>query len=63
MNLFEKFQKAVYDGIQTPWKRKAILLATLAAFILSVLMIAPTKMVLAKMLLVKIMTLLPSMLH
>lgn len=50
MNLFDKFQKAVYDGIQTPWKRKAILLATLSAFILSVLMIAPTKIVLAKML-------------
>lgn len=48
--MFEKFQKAVYDGIQSSAKRRFILIGTLIAFILSVLMIAPTKIVLAKML-------------
>jgi multidrug efflux pump subunit AcrB len=48
--MFKKFQNAIFYGIQNPTKRNAILLATLAAFIVSVLMIAPTKMVLAKML-------------
>lgn len=48
--MFEKFQNAVFTGIQNPFKRNIILIGTLIAFILSVLMIAPTKMVLAKML-------------
>lgn len=48
--MFEKFQKAVFLGVQSPLKRNLILLATLIAFILSILMIAPSKMVLAKML-------------
>ncbi|QFR43107.1 efflux RND transporter permease subunit [Sulfurimonas xiamenensis] len=48
--MFKKFQNAVFNGIQSPTKRKLILFATLMAFILSVLMIAPTKIVLAKML-------------
>lgn len=48
--MFKKFQDAVFNGIQSPMKRNAILLATLAAFIVSVFMIAPTKIVLAKML-------------
>ena len=48
--MFKKFQNAVFTGIQNPFKRNFILIATLVAFILSVLMIAPTKMVLAKML-------------
>lgn len=48
--MFEKFEKAVLSGIQNPLKRKIILFGTLIAFILSVLMIAPTKLVLAKML-------------
>lgn len=48
--MFKKFQNAVLSGIQNPKKRNFILLATLVAFILSVLMIAPGKMVLAKML-------------
>ena len=48
--MFDKFQNAVLVGIQSPLKRKMILAATLVAFILSVLMIAPSKMVLAKML-------------
>lgn len=48
--MFEKFQNAVFTGIQNPFKRNIILIGTLVAFILSVLMIAPTKMVLAKML-------------
>lgn len=48
--MFEKFQNAVFTGIQNPFKRNIILIGTLVAFILSVLMIAPTQMVLAKML-------------
>ncbi|MBW6488714.1 efflux RND transporter permease subunit [Sulfurimonas sp.] len=48
--MFKKFQDTVFEGIQNPKKRNLILAATLAAFILSVLMIAPSKMVLAKML-------------
>ncbi|HEY9203360.1 MAG TPA: AcrB/AcrD/AcrF family protein, partial [Sulfurimonas sp.] len=48
--MFKKFQDAVFNGIQSPFKRNLILFATLLAFILSVLMIAPSKMVLAKML-------------
>ena len=48
--MFKKFQDAVFKGIQSPFKRNFILLATFTAFVLSVLMIAPTKMVLAKML-------------
>jgi len=48
--MFKKFEKTVFEGIQSPAKRNLILVATLVAFILSVLMIAPTKMVLAKML-------------
>ena len=48
--MFEKFEKLVLNGIQSATQRKIILIGTLVAFILSVLMIAPTKMVLAKML-------------
>lgn len=48
--MFQKFEQAVLDGIQSASRRKIILLGTLVAFILSVMMIAPTKMVLAKML-------------
>jgi multidrug efflux pump subunit AcrB len=48
--MFKKFENAVLTGIQSPKQRKFILLGTLLGFILSVLMIAPTKMVLAKML-------------
>jgi multidrug efflux pump subunit AcrB len=48
--MFKKFENAVLTGIQSPSQRKFILIATLVAFILSILMIAPTKMVLAKML-------------
>lgn len=48
--MFSKFQETVFEGIQNPKKRNLILAATLVAFILSVLMIAPGKMVLAKML-------------
>ncbi|PNV83739.1 MAG: AcrB/AcrD/AcrF family protein [Sulfurimonas sp.] len=48
--MFKKFQDAVFNGIQSPFKRNLILMATLGAFVLSVLMIAPSKMVLAKML-------------
>jgi len=48
--MFEKFQNAVLNIIQSPLKRKLVLLGTLVAFILSVMMIAPSKMVLAKML-------------
>ena len=48
--MFHKFHKLVLDGIQSPAKRNFILIGTLLGFILSVAMIAPTKMVLAKML-------------
>ncbi|MBU0721130.1 efflux RND transporter permease subunit [bacterium] len=48
--MFKKFENAVLKGIQSSSQRKLILIATLVAFILSILMIAPTKMVLAKML-------------
>ena len=48
--MFKKFENAVLNGIQSSKQRKIILYGTLIAFILSVLMIAPSKMVLAKML-------------
>jgi len=48
--MFDKFYNAVLNGIQSPTQRRFILLGTLVAFVLSVMMIAPTKMVLAKML-------------
>ncbi|WP_295046821.1 efflux RND transporter permease subunit [Sulfurimonas sp.] len=48
--MFKKFENAVKKGIESSTQRKFILFATLIAFILSVLMIAPSKMVLAKML-------------
>lgn len=48
--MFKKFENAVLTGIQSSTQRKFILIGTLVAFILSVMMIAPTKMVLAKML-------------
>lgn len=48
--MFDKFEKIILKGIQSTSQRKIILIGTLIAFILSVLMIAPIKMVLAKML-------------
>ena len=48
--MFKKFENAVLVGIQSSAQRKIILFGTLIALILSVLMIAPTKIVLAKML-------------
>ena len=48
--MFDKFEKIILAIIQSSSKRKIVLIATLVAFILSVLMIAPSKMVLAKML-------------
>ena len=48
--MLQKFENIVLKSIQSPTKRRLILMATLLAFILSVMMIAPTKMVLAKML-------------
>jgi len=48
--MFDKFEKAVLTGIQSPAQRRFILIGTLVGFILSIMMIAPTKMVLAKML-------------
>lgn len=48
--MYKKFEDFLLKSIQSPFRRKAILFGTLIAFILSVLMIAPTKMVLAKML-------------
>ena len=48
--MFDKLEKVVLDGIQSPAQRKFILIGTLIGFILSIMMIAPTQMVLAKML-------------
>lgn len=48
--MFKKLQDTVFNGIQNPKKRNFILFATFVAFVLSVLMIAPSRMVLAKML-------------
>ncbi len=48
--MFDKFEKILLSIIQSSSKRKIVLIATLVAFILSILMIAPSKMVLAKML-------------
>ncbi|MBL0708794.1 MAG: efflux RND transporter permease subunit [Sulfurimonas sp.] len=48
--MFDKFEKIILNIIQSTSKRNLVLLATLIAFVLSVLMIAPTKIVLAKML-------------
>jgi len=48
--MFDKFEKLVLNGIQSSAQRKLILIATFVAFVLSILMIAPTEMVLAKML-------------
>jgi multidrug efflux pump subunit AcrB len=48
--MFKKFENAVLVGIQSPFQRKFILLGTLLGFLLSVMLIAPTNIVLAKML-------------
>ena len=48
--MFKKFENAVLNGIRSPMQRRFILLGTLVGFILSIMMIAPSKMVLAKML-------------
>ena len=48
--MFKKFEKLVLAGIQSSAQRKFILIGTLLAFILSVLMIAPTEIVKVKML-------------
>ena len=48
--MFDKFESLVLKGIQSATQRKVILFGTLIALILSILMIAPSKMVLAKML-------------
>ena len=48
--MFKKFEQMVLNSIQSTAKRRIILVGTLIAFILSVLMIAPTEIVKAKML-------------
>jgi len=48
--MYDKFEKILLEIIQNPLERKIILIMTFVAFVLSILMIAPTKMVLAKML-------------
>ncbi len=48
--MFKKFEKMVINTIQSAAKRKIVLFMTLVAFIISVLMIAPTEIVKAKML-------------
>ncbi len=46
----KNFEKLISNNIQNKKRRQLILIGTIIAFILSVLMIAPSKMVLAKML-------------
>ena len=48
--MFKTFEKLVYKGIQSKGQRIFILLGTLIALVGSILMVAPTEMVLAKML-------------
>ncbi len=48
--MFKKFEQIVLKSIQSKAKRRIILIGTLIAFIISVLMIAPTEIVKAKML-------------
>jgi multidrug efflux pump subunit AcrB len=48
--MFAKFEKLVLKGIQSSAQRKFILFGTLIAFIISILMIAPTEIVKVKML-------------
>lgn len=48
--MFQRFEKLVRNGVQSRTQRVIILLGTLLALIGSILMIAPTEMVLAKML-------------
>ena len=48
--IFEKFEALVKAGLESKKQKKIILVGTLVAFILSVLMIAPTEIVKAKML-------------
>ena len=50
MNVFDKYEKFLARSIQNVLERRIILMMTFMAFIFSILMIAPTKMVLAKML-------------
>jgi len=48
--MFKKFENLVREGIQSKAKRRLILFGTLIAFIVSILMIAPTEIVKVKML-------------
>ncbi len=48
--MYDKYEIFLRRTIQNPLERKIILIATAIAFVMSVLMIAPTKLVLAKML-------------
>jgi len=48
--MFKKFEKLVRNGIQSSAQRKFILIGTLIAFILSIILIAPTEIVKVKML-------------
>jgi len=48
--MFKKFENAVFVGIQSPFQRRFILIGTLLGFILSIILVAPAQIVLAKML-------------
>jgi len=48
--MFKKFEELTLKGIQSALQRKMILIATFFALIVSILMVAPTEIVLAKML-------------
>jgi multidrug efflux pump subunit AcrB len=48
--LFKKFEALVKKGLESPAQKKFILIGTFVAFVLSIMMIAPTEIVKAKML-------------
>jgi len=48
--MYDKYEKFLARSIQNALERKVILIITFSAFIFSILMVAPTEMVLAKML-------------
>jgi multidrug efflux pump subunit AcrB len=50
MNIFKKYELLVKEGLENKEKKKYFLIGTFVAFILSVMMLYPTKLVLAKML-------------
>ena len=48
--MYDKFEKFLARSIQNPLERRIILILTIISFVLSIMMVAPTEIVLAKML-------------